>query len=359
MAFNRATLPVQLERLLTDLESRIPGADPRLPAHILNAISNAYVGAINELHGHLDYNALQVVPDSADDEHLLRYGNWRGIAKKIAAPSVGFVDMTGTDGAEIPALTVLQRSDGNQVQADSAVTISGGTASVPVTALSTGQITNANAGVSFSLVSPISGVNGSGVVDANGLTGGADLELVEPYRDRIRDLDRSPPHGGNVHDYVHWALEVAGVTRAWSMSNWLGLGTVGVFFVRDNDVDLIPDAAEVLAVNDYIETLRPAGMASLSVIAPVKLLQNMTIQIKPNTTDVQTAVTADLDDLFLRQAQVEDGNGQGIVPLNDVRDAIQHSTGITGYKVVSPTVDIAPATGNIAQRGTITWQTLP
>lgn len=359
MPFGRATLPEQLERLKADLESRIEGADPRLPAHILNAVATAFSGAVNELHAHLDYNARQVVPDRADSKHLVRYGDWKGVGKKPAAPATGQVDLSGTDGAILPAATVLQRSDGVQYQTDAAATIAGGVATVPVTAVTAGQSTNADAGVTLTLVSPVTGINGSGSVEAGGLSGGADLESEDAYRLRIRERDRKPPHGGNRDDYVLWALEVPGVTRAWAFSNWLGLGTVGVFFVRDNDADLIPDAAEVQAVDDYIDTLRPAGMSGLSVIAPVKHLSDMTIQIAPNTAEVQNAVTAELDDLFRRQAQVEDGAGLGVVPLSLVRDAIQHAAGLSGYSLVSPTVDIAPATGHIAQRGTLTWQTLP
>ncbi len=50
---------------------------------------------------------------------------------------------------------------------------------------------------------------------------------------------------------------------------WLGIGTVGVFFVRDDDANFIPDAAEVQAVQDYIDALRPVA-ADLTISAPTE-----------------------------------------------------------------------------------------
>lgn len=358
MAFPRDSLATQLDRFKSDLESRLASGDPRLPANVLYDLSAAIVGAINELHLHLDYNARQVVPDLADEEHLGRYAGWKGIPKTPAAAATGSIDVTGTDGFDVPALTVWQRSDGVQYEVDSTVTIAGGVASVPVTALSTGQITNADAGVKLTLVSPLPGVNGTATVDANTLSGGADVEKLEPWRLRIRKRDREGQAGGSLTDLENWALEVSGVTRAWAFDQWLGLGTAGVFFVRDNDADLIPDASEVQTVQDYIDARRPGATKGVTVIAPVKAPQDMTIAIRPNTAAVQAAVTAELDDMFLRVAQPEDKLGGGIVTLSDVRDAIKHAAGLDDYNLVSPTIDIAPANGNIAQTGVITWQTL-
>ena len=43
----------------------------------------------------------------------------------------------------------------------------------------------------------------------------------------------APPHGGNSSDYVTWALEVPGVTRAWVPPVPLIPGAVTVFFMMD------------------------------------------------------------------------------------------------------------------------------
>jgi len=44
----------------------------------------------------------------------------------------------------------------------------------------------------------------------------------------------APPQGGSTSDYEDWALEVAGVTRAWITGNGMGPGTVVVYFMMDD-----------------------------------------------------------------------------------------------------------------------------
>ena len=65
-------------------------------------------------------------------------------------------------------------------------------------------------------------------------------------------LLRYPPFGGNQFDYVRWAREVSGVTRAWCFPTWKGGGTVGVTFVMDNRSNIFPQPADVERVADYI-----------------------------------------------------------------------------------------------------------
>ena len=58
------------------------------------------------------------------------------------------------------------------------------------------------------------------------------------------------PWGDN-DDYVAWATEVPGVTRAWCSPNGMGAGTVVVRFVRDDDDDPIPDSGERVSPGAY------------------------------------------------------------------------------------------------------------
>ena len=56
---------------------------------------------------------------------------------------------------------------------------------------------------------------------------------------------------GDNDDYVAWATEVPGVTRAWCSPNGMGAGTVVVRFVRDDDDDPIPDSGERVSPGAY------------------------------------------------------------------------------------------------------------
>lgn len=357
MAFARPTLPELIDRIQADIESRLPGTDPRLRRSVLGAVGRAVAGQLHGLYGYLDWLSEQIIPSTATDEILERHASWWGVSRNPAAAASGTVTFTGTDGTVIPAGTTLQRSDGVDYTTDAEGTIASGTVDIAVTATEGGQDTNADAGVSLSLVSPIAGAQSSATVATGGLTGGADEESDSALRTRLRQRVQEPPQGGAVTDYEQWALEVEGVTRVWVMAQWSGAGTVGVYFTRDDDASLIPDAAEVTAVQDYLDDRRPVT-ADVTVYAPTEQAQDMTIQLAPNTSTVQAAVEAELEDMFRRDADVEDGNGSGTILLSRIREAISTATGETDHVLVSPASDITLSAGEIATLGNITWQAL-
>lgn len=357
MPFDRPTLPQIIERNQTDIESRLGGTDPRLRRSVLGGMGRAHSATAHGLHGHIDWQAKQIIPDTAEEEFLDRHAAWWKVPRKQAAPAIGGVTCSGTDGSILPAGAVWQRSDGVEYATDAEATIAGGTASVAITAVAGGQDTNAATGVALTLVTPVAGVQSRGTVAAGGLTGGADIETDESLRGRLRDRVQKTPQGGSLADYELWAKEVAGVTRVWPMRWWLGKGTVGVFFVRDDDADLIPDAAEVQTVQDHIDVKRPMG-ADVTVIAPVAVPVNMTISLAPNTSAVQAAVAVELADLFRREAVVEDGLGSGTILISHADESISLAAGETDHALVTPAADVTFSPGEIGTLGVLTFQAL-
>lgn len=357
MAFDRPTLPQLIERLQADIEGRIASVDPRLRRSVLGAIGRAESGVAHGLHGHLAYLAKQLNPATADEEYLAIHADWWGVDRVAASAAGGSCDAVGTDGSVIAAGLVLQRADGAEYTTDAEVIITGGTASVAVTCGTAGQDGNSVAGVGLTFVSPVPGVQSKVTVDAGGLTGGADIEDVESWRDRFRARVQKQPQGGSKADYEAWALEVAGVTHVWVMAQWLGAGTVGVFFVREDDADLIPDAAEVQAVQDHLDSVRPVT-ADLTVLAPVAVPEAMTISLSPNTSLVQAAVSTALADLFRREAEVEDGAGSGTILISHIKEAISLASGEIDHALVAPIVNLTYSAGEIGTLGVITFQAL-
>ncbi len=357
MAFNRPTLQTIIQRIQTDIESRLAGTDPRLRRSVLGVLGRTLAGTAHGLHGHLDWQSRQIIPDTAEAEILDRWASWWGVSRKPAAAATGNVTFTGTDGGTIPAGATLQRADALEYTTSAECIITGGTATVAVTASSAGQDTSAVGGVALSLVSPAAGVQSTTTVATGGLTGGADEETDAALRDRLHARVQNPPHGGNSADYEAWALEVEGVTRVWVFPMWLGIGTVGVFFVRDDDAGFIPDAGEVQTVQDYIDARRPVT-AELTVVAPIESVVDMAIQISPNTTAVQMAIEAELTDLFRRGAGVEDGAGSGTILIFHIREAISRADGEFNHVLVTPAADVTFSAGKIGSLGNITWPSL-
>ena len=357
MVFNRPTLKQLIERMQADIDGRIDSVDPRLRRSVLGVLARAESGVTHGLHGHLDWLSMQIVPESAGAEYLAIHASWWGVERVGAFQASGSINMSGTNGSVIEAGTLLRRADGMEYTTDSEVVIAGGTATVPVTCFSAGQDGNAVSGVALNLVSPIAGVQSKAVVDPEGLTGGADIEDLDSWRDRFRARVQQRPQGGCAADYKAWALEVAGVTRVWVMPQWLGNGTVGLFFIREDDAGIIPDAAEVLAVQDHIDAVRPVT-AVVTVIAPAAVPVDMTIALSPNSSTVQAAVTSGLADLFRREAEVEDGSGSGTILISHIREAISLAAGEVDNAMITPVSNLEFSDGEIGTLGTITYQAI-
>jgi uncharacterized phage protein gp47/JayE len=349
MPFSRPTLEQLIARTSTDISSRL-GIGPLLARSTLGVLARVLAGASHQLYGYLDWIARQVMPDTAELEHLERWSSIWGIQRKAASFALGNITFTGTNGTVIPAGTRLQRGDGAQFDTTADATIASGTATAAVTAVLAGAAGNTAAAIGLTLVSPISGVTSAATVAAGGLTAGADTESDNSLRARLLDRIRQAPHGGAAFDYVKWALEVAGVTRAWSYASYLGPGTVGVAIVTDDAVGgPIPSPTVVAAVQAYIEERRPVT-AQVTVFAPVAKPLNLTIALTPNSAAVKDAVEAELVDLLKRDAVPG-----GTILLSRIREAVSIAAGESDNTVTNPTANFTCATGELATLGTITW----
>lgn len=355
MPFSRPDLPTLIDRAIADIESRLPGADARLRRSNLNVLARVHAGAIHGLYGYLDWIAKQILVDTADAEILERHATiWLPSGRLPASYAVGQVTASGTDGTAIPAGTVFKRADGATYTSTAEATIASGQALVTVIADEAGQAGNGDAGLALNLDSPIAGINAATTVTAGALTGGADIEDDDSLRARVLARIQQTQHGGAKHDYIAWAKEVSGVTRAWCYPLEMGDGTVTVRFVRDDDASPIPDVAEVAAVQSYIEALAPVGM-QVFVVAPVAAPIAFNIHSTPATVAVKAAIEASLRDLLIREAEPEGGNGEGKVLLSHIREAISLAAGETDNVLVAPVADVTPTLGQMATFGAITW----
>ena len=351
MSFSRPTLKTLIDRAMADINSRLPEGDSRLSLNVLNVLAFVGGGAANGLYGYLDWQANQLMIDRCELEYLDRWASIWSVTRKAAAPATGSVAFTGTTGVTVPTGTVLQRADGQQFLTTADVTMVAGAGTTSVVAGSGGAATNTATATNLNLVSPIAGITSTAAVAAAGLTGGADGELDDALRARLLARIQAPPEGGSSADYVNWALQIAGVTRAWCYPSELGAGTVSVRFVRDNDVGgNIPDVGEVATVQAYLDARRPVT-AQLTVVAPVAAPINFQIQaLTPNTAAVEAAVQAELQDLLLREAIPG-----GTILLSHIHAAISAAAGESDHVLVAPAANVVNAIGAISTMGTVTW----
>lgn len=347
--FTRPTLPQLIDRIQTDINARIPGADSRLRRSVLSVLAFVFAGAVHLLYGFVSFIAQQILPDTARVEFLERHAIIWNVPRKPATGATGNVTFSGVNATVIERGTVLRRADDVQFVTDAEATIAAGTAIVSVTAALAAADSETVSGTTLSLVSPIGGVQSAVIVGGGGLTGGADAEDVEAWRVRILDRIRQPPAGGNANDYEEWALQVPGVTRAWVFPLELGIGTVTVRFVRDNDVSIIPDNGEVAVVQAYIDARRPVT-ADVTVVAPVAVPQDFEITVAPDTTAIRASIEAELADLVARE-----GVPDGTLYLSRIREAISIAAGEFTHTLVAPAADVVLAQNEIGTMGIVTW----
>lgn len=350
MPFERPTLQELIDRIKADVATHIPGADVQLRRGNLQVLPTVQAGAVHLLYGYLDFMAAQVMPDTAEAEFLERHAAIWGVQRKAAAKASGSATISGQAGAVLPAGQEFRRGDGVLFLATAEHIMTGTSGQVAVEAVETGATGNAAAGVGLTLSSPVIGMNTLAAVAEPGLSGGVDRESDALLLQRLLRRIQEPPHGGASHDYVAWALEVAGVTRAWCLPGHLGAGTVGLVFTTDDSpAGPIPSAGDVEAVQAYLEPLRPVT-AQVTAFAPTPVELNPEITITPDTTKVRAAVEAELADLLRRES--EPG---GAMLVSHVREAVSSAAGEADHALLSPLADITVAAGELLVLGTITW----
>jgi uncharacterized phage protein gp47/JayE len=349
MAFTRPSLSALVDRITQDFVSRLALVAPILRRSMVYVVARVVAGAAHMLHGHLEFLSKQIFPDLSEGKYLVRQAGLFGISRKPATFAIGPVTLTGTVGAVVDFGVVLLRPDGFRFSTTEDIVFVGTTATINVEALLAGAEGNSTAGTSLSFESPIAGVNSAAMVATGGLVAGSDEETDDALRARLLERMQAPPHGGAAADYVAWALEVSGVTRAWVYPLEDGPGTVVVRFVRDNDASIIPDAGEVAIVQAYLEEKRPVT-AVVTAEAPVAVPLNYTIAITPSTTTVRNAVAAELVDLLRRDAKPG-----GVILRSQIEVAIGTAEGVLNFVITVPAADVNHATGQIATHGVITW----
>lgn len=347
MSYPIPTLTQIRDRIESDFNTRLQGADSRLARGVLRAVSFAYATAAWSMYQFLGWTSRQRLPDTADDEELDRQGGIIGRRRKESATAAGTVQAIGVDGSPIDAGVRLQTRDGAVTYVvQAAAEIAAGIAVLEIRASTPGAAGNQAANAVLEFIAPVAGVAiATTVVE---LAGGLDEEDNGSYRARILEHLRKPPAGGADGDYETWAREMPGVTRAWERPNWQGAGTVGVLFAFDNRENILPLADDVTAMQAYLNRKRPIT-TTVYAVAPIAAPIAMTIALNPASDAIKQAVEAELDDLFAR------GEPGATVLRTAISDAIGLATGDGDYRLTVPNADVTHDPAELATRGVITW----
>lgn len=378
MPFTRPTLTELRDAASTDITtSGLPNADGLLRMSVLRVLAWVQAGLAHLHYGYLDWIAHQSVPFTADDEYLEAWSAIVGVGRNPATAATGSATFTGTPTTPIPSGTLISRSDGYTYATTASGAIGGGgSVTVPIVAWSTalgvpatGSSGNAVDASPLTIASPISGITSLGVAET-AITGGAEAESDDSLRDRMLAAFANPAHGGSAADYVAWARDVSGITRAWCSRVGAGAGTVVVYVMLDiaqaafngfpqgtNGVAtaeprIAPTATgDQLAVANAVFPLQPVT-ALVYVYAPAAQPLNFSIVgLTPDTAPIRADIAVALKDLLVRKGSPL---ADIAVASSDVEAAILAVAGVVSFSL-GGSWPITPAFGSLLTVGTITY----
>ena len=234
------------------------------------------------------------VPGEGSGPYLDKFGAQYGITRTPAATAYVEVTFSGSDGAVIPAGTVVQTTSGLRFATLLAAQIEDGTATVSAIAQEAGSQYNVEAGTIDRFLLTVPGV--TEVTNLEPGAGGADAEGDAAYYGRIHTRLSEPVASGNPAYYEQLALEVPGVGQAKTIPLWDGPGTAKVVVASADKQPL--DEITVEAVQQKMEEWRIIG-ADITAVSAAALTITVSAQC---TLDAGTLASAVEDELEERLA---------------------------------------------------------
>lgn len=333
-------------------EEALPGIDARDP----NTLATTYTRVLElefwELWFYMAYLGRELFVTTAQDYLPVHASIWN-VPRNQPVAAAGNVIVSGTAGAPVPAGVVFSLSGSTitWTSTTSATMGSAGNVSVPVVASITGAAGNLAPSTQLTISSPVAQINPQiGTVDANGLTGGEDIEGIESWRARILAVIRQKPMGGALNDYIEWAQ--AALTDAEYVNPvplMFGLGTVGVPFLMAGPA--IPTTVQIAVVQAYLDQVAPVTAQVTALAAKLNPI-DVTLHLNPDTTETRAAASQALQYFFLQSAQI--GAPTYYSRLNN---AVSAGDGEYSHEMITPTADVpAPDALTMNVLGVVAFQ---
>jgi uncharacterized phage protein gp47/JayE len=345
------------------VRGNLPGADATIPNSILRVLADVSAGLCHLVLQYIDWLALQLLPDTAEQEWLDRHGHmWLTNAdgttgRKLATLAEGAVSLTGQTWVVVPqGQRMFSAVTDVEYESTQEIVLAPGAqpTAVPVRALDAGMIGNLPQGAALTLLQPPLGVDAPATVVL--IDGGIDDEDTEDLRGRVLLRIRQPPMGGAAIDYVHWALAVAGVTRAWAYPLEMGMGTVTVRFMADSlraDEEGFPRRFEIERVANYLDSVRPVAVKDIFVEAPIRHPVDVVInRLEPDTAAVRLAIATSLNEMLR-----ERGEPGGVIYAAWKNFAIMAAPGVVSFFLGNNRDDVMPSPGHMPVLGNIIYGT--
>lgn len=357
------TIATIRDQIIADIEAKIGQTIPTLPNAFFRVLATALAGVLALLYRYGGWVYLQPFPQTADREALLRLGASYGLYPNPAVAAVLTATVTGANDTVTQAGWLWQ-VNGVVYEQAADVAIAAGTATITIECLTAGDIGNLDNGTVISLATPQTGVDNDATI-ASTTTTGEDEEDIETFRATIIQRLQQRPQGGATADYVGWALEVAGIVKAFAFNT--APGVVSVYPLIALTGTRVPAAPKLAEVEAYIsDPIRKPLCASITAAAMTERTITPTVTaLSPDNatlrTEIQAAWTAYLYGRFPKQYP-DEAEPTDVISLSDLygeaRDAgaqsILATLTISGGGAIS---QHTLAYNELAKLGTITWPT--
>jgi uncharacterized phage protein gp47/JayE len=280
-----------------------------------------------------------IFPQFSFGEFLDYHGdNGRSLTRKPATKSYGHVQVLAKPGTKIPVGTVFTTTADDNTEYVEFISVASGTAesdteaiNLAVEAMETGIKGNVPAHAVTMLGTNINGV--ISVDNAEPITGGADIEDDDSFRDRIvaYDRNRSVSFVGSISDYERWALEVPGVGGVKVIPAQDDSGTV-TLIITDANGDPANESLKK-AVYNHIqspddEKARLSNVnALLSVVAP----ETMTITITATVEVLETSTLDKVESAFITNLKQYLTSCDGEIKRSKVGEILSATVGLNDY----------------------------
>jgi uncharacterized phage protein gp47/JayE len=350
------------DQIVADIEAKIGQTIPAPPKAFFRVLATAQAGVIVLLYRFGAWLYRQIFPQTADAEALGRIGEQYGLTRKASVAAVLTAQATGINDTTIPAGTLWTR-EGQVYQQTAAVDIAAGVATITIAATTAGSVANIANGQTVAIASPLAGVDEAATITAT-TTEGEDQEELESYRLRIMQRQANRPQGGAAPDYIGWALEVAGIVKAFAYRT--GVGEVTVYPLQSLTSNRIPDGSKLSEVQTYLQDTgrRPLCADVLTAAMTERIISVTVTSISPDTSAIREAVETAWESYLLRAFPVQyadEVNPTAAITLAALY-AQAFASGATGI-IITMSIDGTPGTiqgytlqsSEIVKLGTVTW----
>ena len=327
--------------------------DPRLRNSSKSVLSKALAGCSHLLHGYSEEKSKSLHPLKARGSVL---DDWAAIflekGRKEPSKATGIIEVSSTAPITLERHMVFRYGD-IQFLTDNDELVNG-KKEIKVTAKKAGQIELVRDGSVLVLVVETTKPNLESSAKVISMGRGSDLESDESLKERILERVRNPPQGGAPQDYIAWAKEVPGISRAWVAPRFNGLGNVAVAFVNDETGGGISTEADKTALENKLAGVAPAGA---KVTAYMLNPEPLHFVIKADPVSIKPQVEQELRTL-LRQVSEPVLSGDnyflnsrmrkttGILPVSEIHEVLALIPK-EAYKLIHPMEDIKVSEGKI------------